>query len=96
MQYYMISNYSSFVESIELLLSHLKSVLRGFFGRRSLSVHGAWAPGPALVRAEAPSSYSGPVDATKILLWYLILSHAALLALFIWKVLVSDRYFSGY
>ncbi|MBI5473547.1 MAG: hypothetical protein HY961_14505 [Ignavibacteriae bacterium] len=87
--YYAISRYKNFIESIEMLVSQLKSLFQRFFGRfgpQPLSVHGTWSPGPALARAETIMSY-GAIDGTMILLWYIILSHAALLSVFIWMLL---------
>jgi hypothetical protein len=87
--YYVISRYKNFIESVELLLSHLKRIIHRFFGRlwpQPISVYGTWSPGPALVRAETLYSSYGSMDAIRILLWYLILSHAALLTVVIWMI----------
>ena len=53
--YYAISRYKSFIESVELLVSHLKDLIRRFFERLApmpVSVSASWTPGPALVQSQ--------------------------------------------
>lgn len=89
--YYALSRYKNFVESIELLASQLAGVVRRFLEEAmrhqpvpQLSVSGTWEPGPALVRLEAFEPVLPGIAWAYPLLWYVILRHAALLALFIW------------
>lgn len=88
--YYAISHYKQFVESIELLTSQLESLftrrLLQHFEPLPISVYGTWSPGPALARAGTLLSSYGSLDAMRILLWYIIISHAALLMVFIWML----------
>lgn len=88
--YYAIANYESFVKSIQLLVSHLRNVFLHIFqgfGPPPISVSASWTPGPGLVRAESELFHSSRIDYSLILLLYLILSHTALLSIFIWLVL---------
>lgn len=90
--YYAISRYKNFIESIELFKQQLKSLLLNFFGgffEEPISVYGTWSPGPALAHAQMMLSYDS-MDAMKILLWYMLLSHAALLTVFIWMIVRSQ------
>jgi hypothetical protein len=88
--YYALSRYKNFVESIDLLASQLMGVVRRFLERAmpqhvpQLAVSATWEPGPALVRLEGLEPLLPGVAWAYPLLWYVILSHAALLALFIW------------
>lgn len=85
--YYALSRYQNFVESIELLASQLAGVVRRFLGNFPMSpsdVSATWEPGPALVRLEALELETAGITWAYPLLWYVILSHAALLSLFIW------------
>ena len=81
--YYVVSRYKNFVESIELLLSQLKRLLAGFFESRvpsPVSVQGSWSPGPGLAQA-VPNLFGGTVgDSPTVVVGYLVLSHAAMLA----------------
>lgn len=88
--YYVVSRYKNFIESVQLLISQLKSLFERFFRPRvpvPIYVNGDWLPGPGLVTAGQIYAPYGSGDPNGILLIYLILSHAALLALFIWMVL---------
>ncbi|MCW3996672.1 MAG: hypothetical protein NWE98_11070 [Candidatus Bathyarchaeota archaeon] len=87
--YYAISRYKNFVESIEMLVSQLRRIFSRFFerwGPMPVHVSGNWTPGPAMVRIETMMSYR-PIDVNTILLWYVLLSHAVLLGVFIWLLL---------
>ena len=84
-----LTNYKTLVENIELLVSHIRGAVERIFGvpaRFPFIVHGTWTPGPAFARtAWGPdlqnlrSSFG-----LRLLLWYLVLSHAALLTVLIW------------
>jgi hypothetical protein len=88
--YYALSRYKNFVESIELLASQLEGVVRRFLEREMApqvpqpAVSATWEPGPGLVRLEGLEPLLPGIAWAYPLLWYVILSHAALLALFIW------------
>lgn len=85
--YYAVSRYKNFVESIELLVAQLKRVVSAFFDRRmqsAVSVQGNWTPGPGLVQAAPRLSGGMPGESSGLVLWYLVLSHAAMLAVLLW------------
>src|SRR5437867_4511598 len=86
--YYAVSRYKSLVESIELLASQLAGLVRRFLESmmpvKQLGVSASWEPGPGLIRFEVADSVPMASSWAFPLLWYLIVSHAALLALFIW------------
>jgi hypothetical protein len=80
--YYAISRYKNFIESIELLSSQIRNVASRFFSANrpeppDISV--TWTPGPALARLDRSRDRWLPIQ-NNILLYYLILSHAALLS----------------
>jgi hypothetical protein len=88
--YYALSRYKNFVDSIELLASQLTGVVRRFLESAmpqpapQVAMSATWEPGPGLVRLETFEPSPSGVAWAYPLLWYIILSHAALLALFIW------------
>lgn len=87
--FYAVSRYKNFVESLDLLYSQLKSSIQRFASARlpgPTKVDGSWSPGPALVLAESRLGGVNSLDITSILLWYLIVSHAALMTIFIWQI----------
>ena len=84
------SRYKNFVESLTLLVRQLRGLFERLFGNISqgtVTVTGTWIPGPILQqqRFAAPrgTAFSDPAA----VLWYLVLSHAALLAVVIWQAL---------
>jgi hypothetical protein len=85
--YATISQYKEFVESMNLLVSHLRNLIRRFFRRTQasgISVEATWAPGPPVLLA-GKEIRSWKVDRiTVLVIWYLILSHAALFVLLAW------------
>jgi hypothetical protein len=90
--YVLVSRYKNFVESINLLVRHLKRVIERFFmggGPFRFTVEGSWSPERGLDNAKMlPAAPAGwrEWDVSRILLAYLILSHAALLIVFIWLI----------
>jgi hypothetical protein len=92
--YYGVSRYKNFIESIELSVAQLKRVVSAFFDRRMrgpLSVQGNWAPGPGLVQA-APRLSGGMIgESPGLVVWYLVLSHAAMLAVLLWLLVRGFR-----
>jgi hypothetical protein len=91
--YYAVSRYKNFVESIELLVAQLKRVVTGFFDQRTspVSVQGNWTPGPGLVQA-APRLSGGLIgESPGLVVWYLVLSHAAMLAVLLWLLVRGFR-----
>lgn len=94
--YYAVSRYKNFVESIELLVAQLKRVVTGFFDQRLgpsslISVQGNWTPGPGLAQA-APRLSGGLIgESPGLVVWYLVLSHAAMLAVLLWLLVRGFR-----
>jgi hypothetical protein len=88
------SRYESFIKSVNLLVSQLKSVLRKFFERVNpgppeidISVTGNWQPTGTVLNAREKLEASSGFDYGLTLLIYLLLSHAALLATFVWLLI---------
>jgi len=93
--YYAVSRYKNFVESIELLIAQLKRVVTSFFGPpRMLGLvfaQGSWTPGPGLAQA-APVPYAEVGgESRSLVVWYLVLSHAAMLAALLWLLVRGLR-----
>jgi hypothetical protein len=86
------SRYESFVKNANLLGSQVCGFLRRYFRRNSrfreseVTATGAWRPGPAMITAEQLLRVSSGIDSCKVILGYLIFSHACLLAVLIWIV----------
>jgi len=84
------SRYKNFIESAQLLKSQLQGIVRKFIPEAG-EVNANFVPGPALAPVEA-SFASSEFDSqrhsglTMLLLWYVILSHAALLAIALWTI----------
>ena len=84
------SRYKNFIESGQLLQSQLEGIIRKFISEPG-EFSSTWVPGPSLAFVETAFS-SGPEQATSapsltmIVIWYLILSHAALLAAALWTI----------
>jgi hypothetical protein len=86
--YYAISKYKNFIDSLELLRTQLESFLKNFFGGRIASgmrISSSMTLGASTAAGNIAGS--GTFDANRFLLFYVLLSHAALLAVFIWIVL---------
>lgn len=83
--YYAVSKYKNFVDSLELLRNQLEGLIRRFFRRGNYTVSSSLTLGPTVVAGGMP--VANQFDSNKLLLAYLILSHAAMLALFIWIIL---------
>jgi len=88
------SRYENFIKSVNLLVSQLKAAFRRFFELVNpgppdidLSVTGSWEPSANVLNARASLNSSSGFDYGLMLLVYLILSHAALLAGFLWLVI---------
>jgi hypothetical protein len=83
--YYVISKYKNFVESLELLKSQLKRLMLRYFENMQPTIDITWTPGPSLANAEVIGPVYGSLDRIQLLLLsYLIISHAALLAMVLW------------
>jgi hypothetical protein len=87
------SRYESFIKSVNLLVSQLKGLLQRFFAQppgvaanSPVSVTGSWQPGPVVTAASHVLSSSTGIDSCQIVLGYLLLSHAALVAVLLWLV----------
>jgi hypothetical protein len=84
------SRYKNFIESLTILVRQLRSILKRFFGGTGpapVVVTGTWIPGPTLQQQGLGSGRAGEFSPFRAVLWYLIISHAALLAVVIWRVL---------
>lgn len=89
--YYAVARYKSFVESIELCVAQLRRVVGAFFERRMptpISVRGTWTPGPGLVQSKAGHMDVGD---NAVVVWYLVLSHAAMLTAILCLLLNASR-----
>jgi len=82
--YYAISRYKNFIESLDLLVFHLRKLLHGFAGPMDSQVTGEWLPGPNMIQVNDIDSEINIIGITKLLIWYLILTNVALLSLLIW------------
>lgn len=92
--YYAVSCYKNFVESIELLLTQLRRIVSDFFDQRGpgpVSVTANWTPGPGLVQSAAAVSGLGVSTNVSAVVWYLIVSHAAMLTAMLWLLLNAFR-----
>lgn len=89
--YYAISRYKSFVESIELLTSHLRLLVQRLLGRVPSSgpvvISADWFPGPSLAAAMQRENRADWPETAKLMLAYLILSHAGLLGIVAWVLI---------
>ena len=88
--YYAVSRYKNFVESVELFVSQLRQLVCKFFGapfQWDVSVSAVWAPGPGLVESRTADQLSSTQGSQGTMLWYLILTHAAMLGVIIWLLL---------
>jgi len=83
--YVVISRYKNFIESLNLFRRQLETIIRDY--GPFAEVNATWSPAPALAVAQAGSPSFESQSLTQVLLLaYLILSHAALLTVFIWLV----------
>lgn len=87
--YYVVSRYKNFVDSLELMVRQLRQAVRHFFEMSApthVSVSGSWIPGPGLLQAEGiPQQARASTD--RLVLFYLVISHAGMLALLVWLVI---------
>lgn len=90
--YHAIASYKDFVDSIVLMVSQLKAVIRRFFEHespRSVAVSATWTPGFGLMAVRASSGHASVPQAPSLVMWYLVLSHAAILTVLLWMLLSS-------
>jgi len=90
--YYLISNYKSFAESLQLLVRQIRHILARILGRRRVPtppiVTVEWSPGPALPPYLVEESVRIlDSNASLLLLCYLVISHAILLFALIWIII---------
>ena len=83
------SRYESFIKSVNLLVDHLKGLLRRFFsdvpgGGPTVSATGSWQPAPVITAANQVFTSSSGLDSGMIMLIYLMLSHAAMTTILLW------------
>lgn len=88
------SRYESFIKSVNLLTSQLKRVFQRFFESASpgppdisIAVTGSWQPSSTVLAANETLNSTSGWNYGHVLLAYLILSHAALLFVFLWLVI---------
>lgn len=92
--FYAVSRYKSFLDSLALLMAQLQRLITIFFNQRMqipVSVRTDWSPGPALVVALQRTSAS-PHDISQLVIWYLIVSHGAMLAVLLWLLTRALRH----
>jgi hypothetical protein len=85
--YYAISRYKNFVESIELVVRQITDLVRHIFGRATptpVTATGTWAPAQGMLAALPRRRVRA---GSSLVLWYLILSHAAMMVVILWFVL---------
>lgn len=82
--YQAVSQYKDFVESLNLLADQLKNFIRSFLAQL----------GPVLLTGERWVRRTNAAErpALTVVLWYLILSHAALLGFLIWWVIHGSTF----
>lgn len=91
--YYAVSRYKNFIESIELMVRQLKDIVKHFFERAApmrVTVSATWTPGNGLASLAAPHD-DAAAERVSPALWYLILSHAAMLAVVLWLLVERLR-----
>ena len=86
---YYAAHYKNFIENVELLVAHFRRISDGFFERwkpdgTRISVKGTWSPGIGLVQGIPRAR-----DDQSTVVWYLIVSHAAMLAGILWLLLIG-------
>jgi hypothetical protein len=89
--YYAISRYKNFVESMELMVQQLKEVVRYFFERTTqarLVVNGSWAPIGSITQS-SPLRAEIREGKNTFVVWYLIVSHAGMLAVLLWLLVMG-------
>jgi hypothetical protein len=89
--YYAISRYKNFVESMELMVQQLKTVVRYFFERTvqaRLVVNGSWAPIGGITQS-SPLRTEIREGRNTFVVWYLIISHAGMLLALLWLLVMG-------
>ena len=82
------SRYKNLIESLTLLVRQLRGIFQRFFGRNdpgTVTVTATWIPGPTLQQQAFATPRGTAWPGFSAVLWYLVLSHAALLAVVIWQ-----------
>lgn len=84
----MITNWGSFRQGLDYLISDLRKVIRKIAPAKVTDA--SWSPGPALLQ---PQLQIPPdlIFETRLIVTYLVLSHAALLAFMLWMVWLRLR-----
>lgn len=82
--YYAVSRYKNFIESLDILVFHLRKVLYRFVEPMDSRVSGEWLPCPNMVQFSGADLDVSLTRITMLLIWYLVLTNAVLLSLVIW------------
>ena len=88
--YYVIAAYPDFLQGLDKLFEQIRSILRRFAGRFSqgpwtIVVSGSWKPSAGVQALH--SSGVRRTDFEVVLLVYILVTHAVLLGIFVWKFL---------
>jgi len=85
-----ITNWGSFRQGLDYLISDLRKVILMIAPAKVKVTDASWSPGPALLQ---PQLQVPPdmIFETRLMVTYLVLSHAALLALVLWMVWLRLR-----
>jgi len=83
------SRYESFVKSVNLLVSQVTGIVRRVIGsvsngQREVEVRSTWSPMTPITSAHHILSPSNGIDMNRLLIFYLIASHAVLLVFVLW------------
>jgi hypothetical protein len=87
--YHVISSYKDFIESMELMLRQVKEAVRNYFESTvpiRATVNGSWTPVGEIIPSSPPIGEAG-VGVNRIVIWYLIISHASMLAVLLWLLI---------
>ena len=92
--YVTVAHYHHFNKSIDLLVRQLRSIIGRVLGRQHpsrIEVVAVWVPTPMLAAPESEDDEAGPYSLQRLVVGYLILSHAALIAVLVWLIVTHLR-----
>src|ERR1051325_7295678 len=91
--YYAVSRYKNFIESLDLMVDQMRSLVGDLFARQpGTGATATWTPLPPLLAAEpgrgGPTSSAAPstLNRLDLLTLYLLFTHGAMLVVLIWLV----------